>query len=307
MEEGGKALADASPRGVRSGPLVLSPGGVDAMSKPWVVRPMRLGLPGRRTGEVGLPSDLPARLVALATSLGVLRGPRGSDEPNSPNDEKSEQEAARMIPTLSRYRIPNAAPVSRSMQAIVVLATALTALPVDAQHRVAPDSLRRIQQVEPMHGPPGTEVTVYTENLPIQAAVHLGVGATRTGFEALFTAEQGMWGEVSGTIVIPETAPWDRAVLLVAFDAIFAPIGLSEPFHVTREDGTLRRTGEVTDEGVECLAFRDADGYLYTLIGDTGDLEPGDATVVEGTYVETSICQQGTTIEVRRVLPSPSG
>lgn len=174
----------------------------------------------------------------------------------------------------------------------------------EAQRRVAPDSLRMIQQVDPVYGPAGTEVTVYTENLPIQAAVHLGVGATRTGFEALFTAEQGMWGEVSGTIRIPETAPTDRAVLLVAFDAIFAPIGLSEPFHVTTPEGLLRRTGRVTDEGVECLGFRDGDGYLYTLIGETGDLEPGDEVMVEARYVEASICQQGTTLEVTRVLPA---
>ena len=178
-----------------------------------------------------------------------------------------------------------------ALAVLVVLATVPAS--AEAQRRVAPDSLRMIQQVEPMYGPPGTEVTVYTENLPIQAAVHLGVGATRTGFEALFTAEQGMWGEVSGTITIPETAPVDRAVLLVAFDAIFAPIGLSEPFHVTRADGTLRRTGEVTD--------------LYTLIGDTGDLEPGDEATVEARYVEASICQQGTTLEVTRVLAPPAG
>lgn len=158
-----------------------------------------------------------------------------------------------------------------------------------------------------MHGPPGTEVTVYTENLPIQAAVHLGVGATRTGFEALFTAEQGMWGEVSGTIIIPENAPVDRAVLLVAFDAIFAPIGLSEPFHVTRPDGTLSRTGQVTDEGVECLAFRDGDGYLYTLVGDTDGLQPGDEVVVDARYVEVSICQQGTTLQVVRTAPASGG
>ena len=192
--------------------------------------------------------------------------------------------------------------------AVVVAVAAILAVtvPVEAQRRVAPDSLRRIQQVEPMHGPPGTQVTVYTENLPIQAKVHLGVGATRTGFEALYTAEQGMWGEVSGTITIPESAPWDRAVLLVAFDAIFAPIGLSDPFHVTRPDGTLRRTGRVTDEGVECLAFRDDDGYLYTLVGETEELEPGDRAVIEGTVAEASTCMQGTTLVVERVLPASS-
>jgi len=177
----------------------------------------------------------------------------------------------------------------------------------DAQRRVAPDSLRKIQQVDPMFGPPGTVVTVYTENLPIQAKVHLGVGATRTGFEALYEAEQGMWGEVSGTITIPETAPWDRAVMLVAFDAIFAPIGLSDPFHVTRADGTIRRTGRVSDEGVECLAMRDTDGFLYSLVGRIDGLEAGDEIVVDGRYVEASVCMQGATIDVTAVRPAPSG
>lgn len=193
-----------------------------------------------------------------------------------------------------------------SLVVTALIAAVLGPSDADAQRRVAPDSLRMIQQVSPMSGPPGTEVTVFTENLPLQAKVHLGVGATRTGFEALHEAEQGMWGEVSGTITIPETAPWDRAVLLVAFDAIFAPIGLSEPFHVTRADGLLKRTGRVTDEGVECLAMRDGDDFLYTLIGDVGALAPGDSTVVEARYVEASICQQGTTLEVVRILPPNS-
>ncbi|MDH3271346.1 MAG: hypothetical protein OEN56_08450 [Gemmatimonadota bacterium] len=191
--------------------------------------------------------------------------------------------------------------------ALTACALVAFATPADAQRRVAPDSLRQIQRVEPMHGPPGTEVTIYTENLPIQAKVHVGVGATRTGFEALHEAEQGMWGEVSATITIPETAPWDRAVLLVAFDAIFAPIGLSEPFHVTRPDGILQRTGEITGEGVECLAMRDTDGFLYTLIGATDGLSAGEPVVVQGRYVEASMCMQGTTIEVIRVLPPPNG
>lgn len=185
----------------------------------------------------------------------------------------------------------------------LLTAIALTGADAEAQRRVAPDSLRHIQQVEPLHGPPGTVVTLFTENLPIQAKVHVGVGATRTGFEALHEAEQQMWGEVSATITIPETVPWDRAVLLVAFDAIFAPIGLSDPFHVTRPDGILQRTGQVTGEGVECLAMRDNDGFLYTLIGNVDGLTAGESVVIQGTYVEASTCMQGTTINVTRVIP----
>ena len=182
----------------------------------------------------------------------------------------------------------------------------LTPNGAEAQRRVAPDSLRMIQEIEPLYGPRGTMVTVYTENLPLQAKVHVGVGATRTGFEALAEGEQGMWGEVSGTISIPETAPYDRALLIVAFDAIFAPIGLSDPFHVTRPDGTLTRTGRITDEGVECLAMRDGDDFLYTLVGNTDGLSIGDPLVVEARYVETSFCQQGTTLEVIESRPPAS-
>lgn len=182
--------------------------------------------------------------------------------------------------------------------------TALSALPAAAQRMVGADDSRRIQNVEPLSGPVGTEVSIYTENLPLQAKVHVGVGATRTGFEALLEAEQGVWGEIEATITIPETAPWDRAVLLVAFDATFAPIGLSDPFHVTRADGMLQRTGEITSEGVECLAMRDTDGFLYTLVGNTDGLVAGEPVVVEARYVETSICMQGTTLEVVRVLPA---
>lgn len=189
---------------------------------------------------------------------------------------------------------------------IVLAGLLVPAGSAEAQRRVAPDSLRQIQEVEPMYGPAGTEVQIFTENLPLQAKVHLGIGATRTGFEALIEAEQGMWGEVGGTITIPETAPWDRAVLLVAFDAIFAPIGLSQPFTVTRADGIFQRTGRITDEGVECLAMRDTDGFLYTLIGSTDGLEAGQEVVIQGRYVEASICMQGITMEVTRVLPPPS-
>lgn len=198
---------------------------------------------------------------------------------------------------------PFAASALRAGAALTMF-VALSA-PAEAQRRVAADSIRGIQEVAPLHGPPGTEVTIYTENLPLQAKVHVGVGATRTGFEALFEVQQGMWGEVGGTMTIPETAPTDRAILIVAFAANFAPIGFSDPFHVTRPDGLLQRTGEITSEGVECLAMRDTDGFLYTLVGNIGELEAGEPTVIEARYVETSTCMQGTTLEVVRVLPPP--
>lgn len=71
-----------------------------------------------------------------------------------------------------------------------------------------------------------------------------------------------------------------------------APVG--EP----AMEGQLLLEGELTDEGVECPAFRGDDGEIYTLVGDLGDAETGDRVRIVGTPVEVSSCQQGTTIEI---------
>lgn len=165
----------------------------------------------------------------------------------------------------------------------------------------APDSIRHIQSVTPRSGPPGTEVTVETENLPLQARVILGVGAIGTGFEELGEAEQGEFGEVGATVTVPASATWDRPLVFIIFDGNFAPTGLSDPFHVTNAEGRIRRAGRITDEGDGCLSLRDADGYFYTLTGLTGDAGPGDEVIVEGTFRPSGACPQGETIEVVRL------
>ncbi len=173
-----------------------------------------------------------------------------------------------------------------------------------AHRNPATPTLRHIQTIDPHTGPVGTLVSIRTENLPLQARIHLGIGATREGFETLSEVAQGEWGDISGTIRIPETAPWDRAIVVVALNAIFSPIGISDPFHVTNTDGMVRRTGRITDEGETCPTLRDEDDYLYTLTGDLGAARPGDQVVIEGTYSETSRCELGKTIGVVRLVPN---
>lgn len=169
-----------------------------------------------------------------------------------------------------------------------------------------PDEIRKIQTIEPRSGPAGTEVRVYTENLPLQARVVVGVGAIGTGFEELGEARQGEFGEVGATVTIPQTATWDRPLVFIIFNGNFAPTGLSDPFHVTNEEGLIYREGEITDEGEGCVAMRDRDGYLYTLTGDLGDSKPGDAIAVEGTFSAESDCARGETITVTKLsVPTP--
>ena len=162
------------------------------------------------------------------------------------------------------------------------------------------DSLRHIQSVEPRLGPPGTTVEIYTENLPPQAKIHVGIGAMRAGFEALGEGEQQMWGEVSATVRVPRYANWERPLVFIIFNGIFSPIGISDPFHVTNEDGMVQRTGRITDEGLGCVTMRDQDDYMYALSGELEGLKPGDEVVVEGAISLEGTCDGADSIAVVR-------
>ncbi len=160
------------------------------------------------------------------------------------------------------------------------------------------DSLRHIQSLEPRTGPPGTTVEVYTENLPPQARIHVGVGAMRAGFEALAEGTQEIWGEVSATVTVPGYATRERPLVFILFNGIFSPIGISDPFHVTDDEGMVQRTGRITDEGLECVTMRDNDQYMYALSGDLEGLSPGDEVVVEGAIGLSGPCGEVDSIRV---------
>ncbi|MYC86672.1 MAG: hypothetical protein F4X22_00375 [Gemmatimonadales bacterium] len=164
-----------------------------------------------------------------------------------------------------------------------------------------PDSLRQIQTMEPRIGPPGTEVSLYTENIPLQARVVVGLGAIGTGFEELGTGDQGEFGEIGATVSVPETATWDRAVVFIIFNGNFAPTGLSDPFHVTDEAGRIQRTGMIAGQENGCVTFEDRDGYAYTLAGNLGDAATGDYLIVEGAASRSVACPHADTIEVDRM------
>lgn len=63
--------------------------------------------------------------------------------------------------------------------------------------------------------------------------------------------------------------------------------------------------GVLTDEGVECQALRGDDGILYTLAGKLEGFQVGDRVRVQGTVAEMSICQQGTTLDVKKIQKDP--
>ena len=79
---------------------------------------------------------------------------------------------------------------------------------------------------------------------------------------------------------------------------------VAAPFRVTGRPPQADRltvTGTLVGGGVECPLLRADNGRLYSLAGDTGDFRRGERVRVEGRLAEVSICQQGATIQVRRI------
>ena len=160
---------------------------------------------------------------------------------------------------------------------------------------------RRIESMSPRSGPPGTVVTLRSTNMPAITPVRIGVGALRFGFEEVAQVMTSDRGVLSITVDVPEWAQRDLIHRFIVFDFYFNPIALSDIFHVTDADGMVLRRGQLTDEGVECPALRGDDGVLYTLTGSLAEFKAGDEVIVEGRIAETSMCMQGTTIQVVRI------
>ena len=72
-----------------------------------------------------------------------------------------------------------------------------------------------------------------------------------------------------------------------------------------KASGAICVKGKLTDEGVECQAFRSTDGELYTLMGDLNGFQNGDEVIVCGTIASVSFCMQGTTINVSWIGKEP--
>jgi hypothetical protein len=170
----------------------------------------------------------------------------------------------------------------------------------------APASLRHIQEVEPRSGPPGTQVRIYTENMPPQGKVLVGVGAIGVGFEVLSEGLQGQWGDVTASLRIPQSATHDRPVRIIFLNGLFSPVGLSDAFHVTDDRGLIRRTGRVQAGEAGCtLALEGTHGERYGLAGSLGGVEEGAWVGVEGQWEEDR-CGAGGAIRVTRlVAPDP--
>lgn len=96
--------------------------------------------------------------------------------------------------------------------------------------------------------------------------------------------------------------PWRAIALLFALAPLLAAAGLPASADEAERE-TICLKGTLTDEGVECPAFRSQDGTLYTLMGELGGLRPGDEACLCGVVAQMSFCMQGTPLSVSRAGP----
>lgn len=81
----------------------------------------------------------------------------------------------------------------------------------------------------------------------------------------------------------------------------------SKVIRLKPQDGasTLCLKGVLTDEGIECQAFRSVSDELFTLIGDLKGYKTGDKVVVCGVVADFSFCMQGTTLIMNWIGDAP--
>jgi len=104
---------------------------------------------------------------------------------------------------------------------------------------------------------------------------------------------------VTGTVA--EVSTCQQGTTLVVQQIRLADSQGDEPeARVKRE--VLALTGSLTGEGIECQAFREANGDLYTLTGDLRGFKTGDRVTLTASLVEGGPCQgQGKTLQVKTI------
>ena len=175
--------------------------------------------------------------------------------------------------------------------------------PASGGHPILLDSaLSRPHTLTPTSGPAGTRVTVTMGRLPATTPLWLGIGATRSGFEALGMVYTDGTGEFSQVVSIPDWAERDRAYEFIVFDAYFSRLALTRPFDVVGRDGTLQRRGEIVRTDGACPILVGEDGVRYALAGGVPILAAGERVILDGLLVErSSECKDDRSILVTRI------
>ena len=155
-------------------------------------------------------------------------------------------------------------------------------------------------------GEVGSLVDIDASGFPPRTELEVLMGSNPSDLRVVDRVRTDRRGRAEVAVRIPNWAARERT-LRFGFQTERGRLRVvSEPFRVIREErprpaDRISVTGRLTRGGVECQLMRGDDGEVYSLLGDLEGYRAGDRVRVVGRLVEMSYCQQGTTIEVRRI------
>jgi LysM repeat protein len=158
--------------------------------------------------------------------------------------------------------------------------------------------------LDPAAGPPNSAVEVRGRGFRPYARLRLLVGRTPYDMRAVDRVRADARGRAVTLAELPEWARPGRNVHFALQTIDGATRVVATPFRVIGRPAPSERltvTGTLVSGGVECPLLRADNGRLYSLAGDTAGFRRGDRVWVEGRLAQASICQQGVTIEIRRI------
>ncbi|WP_339774477.1 DUF5818 domain-containing protein [uncultured Thalassospira sp.] len=98
----------------------------------------------------------------------------------------------------------------------------------------------------------------------------------------------------------------NRHVKIVATSAMVLMLGACS----TLNRDSITATGEITDQGQECVTFRANDGTLYALANKASGFRPGDRVRVTGHSALMTTCREASTLIVDKItllVPAKTG
>jgi len=164
-------------------------------------------------------------------------------------------------------------------------------------------------EVAPEAAAPGAPVKLTATGLPGNARVTAAFGATADDAAAIATAVSTDRGAVALDATVPAAArPGEMGVFSLETEdgrmrLVSAPFTVATP---GPPPGTrVALDGTLSNEGVECPAFRGDDGKLYALTDPAaGGFRPGDRVHVVGEVAGMSLCMQGIPLTGTTITPA---
>lgn len=166
------------------------------------------------------------------------------------------------------------------------------------------DTRRARITIEPMRGEPGTDIRVRATGFRPFGLVRVFAGRSPYSLRPYGQERADDRGRVRTRVEVPEWLRPGTTYFVAIESANRKTRAVSEPFRVTRrieDDGERIEVTGVLRDGPECPILRTDDREVYSLVGDLQDFDTGDYVRIVGRTVEVSICQRGTTIQVRRI------